>query len=1001
MFVLALTATATLLVPLRGTAGDLQLVTTNDAAAGLRAGGGDSQNPILSRDGRFVLFASTAGNLTSTGSNCVSPPGTLPKLNVFLRDRTSGRTRLVSVNQAGTGGGDNDSVPVAISTNGQIALFESDATDLVTGDTNGVKDVFVRDVVAGTTTLISVNTNGSVGNGASWQSAMTPDGRYIAFSSAARDLGDSDTNGIADIFVRDLQTGITVLASPGAVTGSIVPCSSDSPQITPDGRYVAFLSSAVQLVPGYMTPNEIYVRDLVAGKTSVVSTNAHQSLSGATVSYNHAISDDGTYVAFEASLSSSASFGLIFRYYTGAGTAQVLATNAVAVSSGNTGFRHFRSLDITPDGGWITFVGKTNGTSQAYAWDGQSGATTVVSQDLAGNPAPIGFCDFPVIDDTGRYVAFRCSATNLTTNVVAEGFHLYVRDLQENATRLVDEVGTGFGSAKDFLSLPAVAAGVVAFDCTDTDLVNGDNNEARDIFLRDLGSGAIELVSARDATMPSRTPPGLAMGPVISASADGRHIAFSSVAGELIPGCTNEYRAVFVRDLLYGSNILVSVDTNGSAGLDRNATDPSISADGRFVAFSSGADNLIPGDANKLQDVFLRDLQNQVTMLVSVASNGVSPGNGISGLPVVSADGSVVMFRSRANNLAPGSWSSVYDNLFVRKQGVTYTLAPGGVTCAAMSPDGRWVAFGGGTGNMFLWDTFSNARVDTNTTLALSSIAVSDDGSRLAGLRGSQVYVADRRAGSNYLLVASTAQTTVSHASLQFSADGRFLVFCTGEPLISYDTNGLADIYLYDFVLRIPTLVSRTYDSPWVANGPSDSPVVSADGRFIAWRSFASNLVSVDLNGAPDVFLHDMQTGVTIPLSTSAAVFGTADNRSLAPVFTPDGRTLIFQSWGSDLVTGDFNQGADIFALRLAAPPDITPFPMQIIYAPASTQPLRLTWPAVSGAVYRVEYKSDLREVDWLDLNVPITVFDNQGYATDLSAPPGQRFYRIRAFPGP
>ncbi len=139
-----------------------QLATVQGASFAPQAGGnGDSGLSIISRDGRYVLFASTANNLTLTNNNNFVLPR---RFNVFLRDRLANTTTLVSVNLSGTGGGNGDSFPTGISTNGQFALFESSASDLVAGDTNNASDIFVRDVVNGLTTLVSVNTNGTSGN---------------------------------------------------------------------------------------------------------------------------------------------------------------------------------------------------------------------------------------------------------------------------------------------------------------------------------------------------------------------------------------------------------------------------------------------------------------------------------------------------------------------------------------------------------------------------------------------------------------------------------------------------------------------------------------------------------------------------------------------------------------------------------------------------------------------------------------------------------------------
>ena len=335
----------------------LQLVTTIDPFNMPPASGsGNSMNPIITPDGRYILFASTADNLALTSSNTPFLIQALPKMNVFLRDRTNGTTALVSVNLADTGGGNGNSVPIELSTNGQYALFESSASDLVPGDTNNVTDVFVRDLVHGTNILVSIGMNGGFANGVSGESAMTPDGRYVAFASTASNLVPGDANGIRDVFVRDLVAGVTTLASPGA-TGS---GGSDLPQLTPDGRYVAFLSTATNLVPGVTTTGEVYVRDLTGLATFLASTNAHAAFTNSPlpiVSYNHVISDNGRFVAYESSINGSSSSGIIQHYDLQTGITDMICRNAVAAS---IGYPLFRNLDMTPDGRFIAFVASTN-----------------------------------------------------------------------------------------------------------------------------------------------------------------------------------------------------------------------------------------------------------------------------------------------------------------------------------------------------------------------------------------------------------------------------------------------------------------------------------------------------------------------------------------------------------------------------------------------------------------------------------------------------------------
>lgn len=984
-------------------AAGLQAVVTNNAALGPPAGGGgDSLNPVITPDGRFVLFASTANNLVpNTNRPALSPP----TVNVFLRDRLNGTTTLISVNMGGTGPGNGDSTPIGVSINGQFVLFSSLASDLVPNDRNNAADIFLRDVAAGTNLLVSANTNGVPGNLQSGDAAMTPDGRYVAFSSAAQDLVPNDTNSLVDIFVRDMQAGVTVLATPGASAGALFPSRSDCPLITPDGRFVAFLSSAVGLVSGVQTQNEVYVRDLTLGTTYAVSTNAHQYLSNSIVCYNHALSDDGRYVVFEASSSVTTRPAFLFRYDSFAGGAlQVVATNAAAIPYSSSCFRHFRTLDLSPDGRFVAFVGVTNNSTQIYLWDGNSAGTSLISQNISSLVSTNGACDYPVVDASGSYVAFLSSITNLTTDTVGEGFHLYVRDIQGQSTRLADGNTNGIAEAKDFQTIPCLTpdGGFLAFDCSDADLVANDNNHASDVFVRDLTKNTVELVSMRDAGLPSQTASGLALGSQFGVSADGRYVTFATPAGYLLPSCTNVSRQVLVADLLGGINILVSVDTNGLPNADAASTDPVICSDGSRVAFASLADNLTPGDTNQASDVFVRDLVARSTILVSVATNGINAGNNKSSAPVLSADGRYVLFRSRASNLAPGTPPLAFDNLFLRdlQAATTRAVSRSGILAAAMTPDARFVAFSGTNSGIFLWDAQSAAVVFSNTTplVFFPAIALSPDGNRLAARSSSQLYLWDHTGTNTWVLVGTNAASGLGHAAMQFSADGRYLVFATSTPLVPSDTNGKADVYLYDFQTQSNLLVSRSLDGLSAGSDVSDSPAISPDGRLIAWRSSATNIVVGDSSALSDVYVFDRFSGVTTLLSQSAFGAFSGNEVSSAPIFSGDSRTVVFRSWASDLVTGDFNQSGDLFAAELQVPnPGPAPV-VQLTFNPASNQPALLSWAALSGVSYRVLFKNALGDPQWQDLNRPITVLSNQATATDPQMGLLQRFYRIKAF---
>ncbi len=317
--------------------------------------------------------------------------------------------------------------------------------------------MFVRDLVNQTTAIVSVNTNGWSGNGISENSVMTPDGHYVAFASAANNLVAGDANNIPDVFVRDLQSNTTTLVSVGATAtnATLLNNISDAPEITPDGRYVVFYSSATNLVPGVRSVNEIYVRDLIAGSTAWVSTNARtifQSVAGTTnvASCNASISADGQFVAFETCTNTSSSpyaRGIILRYDVSTGSTDLIHTNAYVPMES---FENIHDLDMTPDGRFITFVGNignTTGTNTAiYLWDSQTGTNTLVSSDL-GNTGPVGgICDSPLVSSNGQYIAFTSDATNLTANPLIGEFHLYLRDVLTSTTMLLDADTNGMGA---------------------------------------------------------------------------------------------------------------------------------------------------------------------------------------------------------------------------------------------------------------------------------------------------------------------------------------------------------------------------------------------------------------------------------------------------------------------------------------------------------------------------------------------------------------------------
>ncbi len=212
-----------------------------------------SGSPAISANGRYVAFASGSSNLV--------PGDTNDRTDVFVRDLRSGTTRRVSVAGDGTQANHGSHAP-AISADGRYVTFASVASNLVPGDTNHTGDVFVRDLRSGTTRRVSVAGNGAQGNHSSYGSAISADGRYVAFLSDASNLVPGDTNGASDVFVRDRRSGTTRRVSV-AGNGTQGNLDSGDQAISADGRYVAFDSYASNLVPGDTNDNQdVFVRDL-------------------------------------------------------------------------------------------------------------------------------------------------------------------------------------------------------------------------------------------------------------------------------------------------------------------------------------------------------------------------------------------------------------------------------------------------------------------------------------------------------------------------------------------------------------------------------------------------------------------------------------------------------------------------------------------------------------------------------------------------------------------
>lgn len=438
-------------------------------------------------------------------------------------------------------GGDLRSTRPVISANGRYIAFSSDATDLVTGDTNLFRDVFVYDRVSGQTIRVSEDSNGVQADGDSDRPSISADGRYVAFKSDSTNLSISpiDSNGFNDIFVHDRDpdgngvfdegnntTKLIVIAENGFTRGN---ASSNMPAISGDGRYIAYRSKATNLVAGDSNLMEdVFVRDLVNETVVRVSVSSTGGQATGGDSDRPAISANGRYVVFYSDADNLVSgddptFDVLTcpactgsrdvfvrdRDPDGNGTYDEGngVTSRVSVSSGGVAGNNSSSRPtISADGRYVAFrssatnlvAGDTNGTDDVFLHDRQTGTTTRISVGVGGLQGD-GDSSLPTLSDDARYIAFRSNSTNLISGLLTSDEQIYIADRMANTLAMVSLTPNRLaGIGKSSRPILSAEGRYITFYSNATDLVIGDTNLVRDIFMRDMDSDGDSIFEVND-----------------------------------------------------------------------------------------------------------------------------------------------------------------------------------------------------------------------------------------------------------------------------------------------------------------------------------------------------------------------------------------------------------------------------------------------------------------------------------------------------------------------
>ena len=393
---------------------------------------------------------------------------------------------------------------------------------------------------------ISVSSTGQQANGDSGGVAISADGRYVAFNSNASNLVPDDTNNVMDVFVHDRQTGQTRRISPfPAFT-----LASAGPAISADGRFIVFWTSSVGSPPANLW--NVYIYDQQMGTTTLLPVRGVGNVNPVRGAYWPNISADGRYVSFES--------------------------NA-----------------------WNLVSGDTNDAVDIFVFDRQTGQIERVSVSSAGTQGD----DQSTISDisgNGRYVVFSTDTDNLVPNDTNRGNDILVRDRQTGQTRRVS-LGTGgqqdpYGNA--YFPFISLSGRYILFDSSFGQFVPGDTNGQDDVFVHDQQTGAIVRVTSGVNVESDGE------GRWGRMSADERFVSFTSYATNLVAGDDNDVYDIFVRAFPHGPIERVSLGMGGAEAND-HSTNSAISADGRYIAFRSEASNLVPGDTNGVDDVFVVD----------------------------------------------------------------------------------------------------------------------------------------------------------------------------------------------------------------------------------------------------------------------------------------------------------------------------------------------------------------------------------------------------------
>ena len=870
----------------------------------------------ISNDGRYIFFQSLASNLVESDKNWVE--------DIFMRDTIAWTT--IRINLPETYWWIREITEssilwslITITPDGRYVLFSSPDENLILWDTNWVEDIFMRDTIAWTTTRINLWNEEEQSNDTTQLDKVyiSSNWRYIFFASSANNLVFDDNNGVQDIFMRDIVAWTTIRVSIDD-SGNQWTFESRFPiewnAISSDGNYVIFTNSSLSSLDTNGWEQDVYLRDITNWTTTIISTNKNNTQAEQDIGL-YGMSLDGKYILMgtpnDDFITNKNDINGIIDYFVKNTDLQSL--DRITIGYNNSDFTiWFWSNKAYPrlSDNWEYVIYNspvTNIVENDTNW-----VTDVFIRDVLAKwsfRASVGNFDWILSHDAhiltttpdGNYVLFGSAEDNIVPNDTNWKYDIFWKNMVTGKMQWVNRwyQGNMLGWGEYFnkpTDLQITPDGRYVVFSNDAAYFENDTNWVVDVFVKDMVTWKLTRVNTNEIGEESNGNTNLTAVPSKSISDDGRYIAFISDASDLVDGDTNWLNDLFVKDIFSGSVLRVNTDeSNTEITNGQIQTDNyTISSDGRYVFFVSSSDQLIPNDSNWIEDLFRKDLQ---------------------------------------------SWDIVRVNT-----STTNEEAISNFTIFSVTPDGRYVTFVSDASNLVEKDTnwSSDIFLKDLSTWILTVISVSYDGSNDNLGNGS----------------------VTSERTIWLTPDGRYVIFVSdASNLVEGDTNGSSDLFVRDNVLWLTTRVNIS--SGWIESSNPYFVSVTPDGRYIAFYDFIDGIVPQDNNWLVDLFVRDTIAWITYIASTTS--FGEpvwiipSNEKKDWPndtiFLSTDGLTVLFNSRSALFSWGDLVKAIKNIYKNIVSPTPIISSPTEWVYSNSST--INIIWNGTKNSTIQVEFSGN------------------------------------------